>query len=69
VIECIGVDGEQRINPGKRIDRHRPGPDGGNIAVQCECWWPQGTSARSAIIGRPGLFFFVLKSQPTKLGR
>jgi hypothetical protein len=31
VIECIGIDGEQRTYPLERADRHRPGHDRGDI--------------------------------------
>jgi hypothetical protein len=34
MIECIGVDGEQRTYPVERADRHRPGDDCGDVSVQ-----------------------------------
>src|SRR5664279_3284556 len=34
VVECVGVDGEQRTDPVERADRHRSGHDRGNIAVE-----------------------------------
>jgi hypothetical protein len=34
VVECIGVDGEQRTDPVERADRYRPGHDRDNVAVQ-----------------------------------
>src|SRR6267142_1607315 len=34
VVECIGVDGEQRTDPVERADRHGPGHDCGNVSIQ-----------------------------------
>src|SRR3981189_494686 len=34
VVEGVGVDGEQRTDPIERADRHWPGHDRGNVAIQ-----------------------------------
>src|SRR6516164_239916 len=34
MVECVGVDGEQRADPVERTHRYRPGHDRGDIAVE-----------------------------------